>query len=166
MGSFEFIFSQFNLKTKICMKAYSIAAENYLSIISNYLSPDGKIKPNIIASKLSISNAAVTDMMKKLAKEGLIVYTRYKGIELTVEGKNIALKIIRRRRIWEVYLYQILGMPLDKVYDEAGWLSHSSSDYVINRLEDLLNFPNYDPHGYPIPSKDGRIPKLKTNYTI
>ncbi len=139
----------------------NVSKEDYLSIIFKNLSPDGEIKPNIIAVKLSISNAAVTDMLKKLAKDGLVDYQPYKGIRLTTEGGNYARNMVRRHRIWEIFLTNIVGMPWDKVHEEANRLEHSSSDDLINRLEVMLNYPEYDPHGDPIPSKEGRLPKLK-----
>ncbi len=140
---------------------HNISKEDYLSVIFKNLNSTGEIKSNIIAGKLSVSNAAVTDMLKKLSKDGYIIYERYKGIKLTVEGENYARNMVRRHRIWEVFLNQIVGMPWDKVHDEANRLEHSSSDDLINRLEVMLDFPEYDPHGDPIPSKEGKIPKLK-----
>ena len=139
----------------------NISEEDYLSIIFKNPDREGKIKPSVIARKLSISNAAVTDMLKKLSGEGYIIYEPYKEIELTPEGKNYAQNIVRRHRIWEVFLVKIVGMPWDKVHEEAHRLEHSSSDDLINRLEAMLHFPEYDPHGDPIPSKDGKMPKAK-----
>ena len=144
----------------------NVSKEDYLSVIFKNLGQDGDIKPNIIASKLSISNAAVTDMLKKLAKDKLVEYEPYKGIRLTIEGGNYARNMVRRHRIWEVFLTSIVGMPWDKVHDEANRLEHSSSDDLINRLEEILNFPEYDPHGDPIPSKSGKIPKLKKHRAL
>ncbi len=139
----------------------NISKEDYLSVIFKNLNYDGEIKPNIIAAKLSISNAAVTDMLKKLAKDGFVVYKRYKGIQLTEEGESYARNMVRRHRIWEVFLNQVVGMPWDKVHDEANRLEHSSSDDLIDRLEVMLDYPEYDPHGDPIPSKEGKLPKIK-----
>ncbi len=139
----------------------NISEENYLGIIFKNLDQKGKIKPSLIAKKLSISNAAVTDMLRKLSGEGYILYEPYKGIALTVEGRNYARNIVRRHRIWEVFLNQIVGMPWDKVHEEANRLEHSSSDDLINRLEVMLHFPEYDPHGDPIPSKYGKMPRIK-----
>ncbi|MGD1005733.1 MAG: metal-dependent transcriptional regulator [Ignavibacteriaceae bacterium] len=139
----------------------NISEENYLGIIFKNLDQKGKIKPSLIAKKLSVSNAAVTDMLRKLSGEGYILYEPYKGIALTIEGKNYARNIVRRHRIWEVFLNQIVGMPWDKVHEEANRLEHSSSDDLINRLEVMLHFPEYDPHGDPIPSKNGKMPKIK-----
>ncbi len=139
----------------------NISKEDYLGIIYKNLDAGGEIKPNIIAGKLSVSNAAVTDMLKKLSKDGYISYEKYKGIKFTVKGEKYARNIVRRHRIWEVFLTRIVGMPWDKVHEEANRLEHSSSDELIDRLEEMLDFPEYDPHGDPIPSKEGKIPKLK-----
>ena len=139
----------------------NISKEDYLGIIFKNQNSDGEIKSNLIAKKLSVSNAAVTDMLKKLSRDGYIIYERYKGIKLTIEGESYARNMVRRHRIWEVFLNQIVGMPWDKVHDEANRLEHSSSDDLINRLEIILDYPEYDPHGDPIPSKEGKIPKLK-----
>ncbi len=139
----------------------NISKEDYLSIIYKSQNSEDTIKPNIIASKLTVSNAAVTDMLKKLAKDGYILYEKYKGIKLTKDGENYAKNVVRRHRIWEVFLNQIVGMPWGKVHEEANRLEHSSSDYLINRLEEMLDFPLYDPHGDPIPSKEGKLPKVK-----
>ncbi|MDR3627856.1 MAG: metal-dependent transcriptional regulator [Ignavibacteriaceae bacterium] len=139
----------------------NISKEDYLSTIFRNLNPEGKIKPGLIAGKLSISSAAVTDMLRKLSAEGYIIYERYKGIALTSEGENYARNMVRRHRIWEVFLNKVVGMPWDKVHEEANRLEHSSSDDLINRLEVMLDFPEYDPHGDPIPSRDGKMPKIK-----
>ena len=139
----------------------NISKEDYLSVIYKYQDQDDAIKPNVISEKLSVSNAALTDMLKKLTKDGYILYQKYKDIKLTKVGENYAKNIVRRHRIWEVFLNQIVGMPWGKVHDEANRLEHSSSDELINRLEEMLDFPEFDPHGDPIPSKEGKLPKLK-----
>ncbi len=153
--------SELKLFTKINLSMKNISKEDYLGIIFKNQNSDGEIKSNLIAKKLSVSNAAVTDMLKKLSRDGYIIYERYKGIKLTIEGESYARNMVRRHRIWEVFLNQIVGMPWDKVHDEANRLEHSSSDDLINRLEIILDYPEYDPHGDPIPSKEGKIPKLK-----
>jgi len=135
--------------------------EDYLSVIYKYPDENGEIKANTIAEKLQISNAAVTDMLKKLSKDGYIVYEKYKGIKLTPIGEDYAKNMVRRHRIWEVFLHQVVGMPWDQVHDEAHNLEHSCSDRLINRMEEMLDFPEYDPHGDPIPAKDGTVPKQR-----
>ncbi len=139
----------------------NISKEDYLRIIFKHKNSDGEIKPNLIAEKLSVSNAAVTDMIKKLSHEGYTNYQKYKGISLTNSGETYARNMVRRHRIWEIFLNQVVGIPWDKVHDEANRLEHSSSDELINRLDELVGFPRYDPHGDPIPSKEGKMPKQK-----
>lgn len=141
----------------------NISKEDYLSAIYKFRNENGEIKPNLIAETLQISNAAVTDMLRKLSIDGFVDYKKYKGIKLTSEGENYAKNMVRRHRIWEVFLHQIVGLPWDKVHDEAHRLEHSASDELIGRLEEMCNFPEYDPHGDPIPSRAGKMPKLK-NY--
>ncbi len=144
----------------------NISKEDYLSAIYKYRENDGNIKANIIAEKLSVSNAAVTDMLKKLSKDGYVDYKRYKGIKLSEDGEDYARNMVRRHRIWEVFLHQVVGIPWDEVHEEAHNLEHSASDSLINRMEEMLDFPAFDPHGDPIPSKDGKIPKQKKNISL
>lgn len=144
----------------------NISKEDYLSAIYKFKDENGETKAKKIAEKLGISNAAVTDMLKKLSKDKFIKYQKYKGISLTQNGEEYARNIVRRHRIWEVFLHQIVGMPWDKVHDEAHNLEHSASDNLINRMEEMLDFPEYDPHGDPIPSKEGIIPKQKKSVAL
>ncbi|MFZ1519586.1 MAG: metal-dependent transcriptional regulator [Ignavibacteriaceae bacterium] len=144
----------------------NVSQEDYLTAIFRNLDDAGEIKPNLLASKLEISNAAVTDMLRKLSRDGFVDYKKYKSIKLTSEGEVYAKNMLRRHRIWEVFLHQTLGMPWDKVHDEAEKLEHSSSDEIINLLEEFLEFPEVDPHGYPIPDKNGKIKKSKTVVAI
>jgi len=135
----------------------NISTEDYLTAIFRNLNEDGEIKPNLIAEKLQISNAAVTDMLRKLSRDGFVDYKKYKGIRLTKEGESYAKNMLRRHRIWEVFLYNKLGMSWDTIHDEAEKLEHSCSDEMINKLDEFLDFPQADPHGYPIPDKNGKI---------
>ena len=144
----------------------NISKEDYLSIIFKFQDAEGEIKPIAVAQKLHISQAAVTDMLKKLAAERYILYEKYKGIRLTQRGEEFARNIVRRHRIWEVFLHRVIGMPWDKVHQEAHQLEHSSSDNLIDRLEELLRYPEFDPHGDPIPSKNGKIPKVKKHLPL
>ncbi len=139
----------------------NISKEDYLSTIYRHRNSEGGIKATQLAEQLEISNAAVTDMMKKLSKDGLVNYARYKGIKLTGQGESYARNMVRRHRIWELFLQRIVGMPWDKVHDEAEQLEHSSSDELVNRLEEMLDYPKFDPHGDPIPDKNGMLPKQK-----
>ena len=139
----------------------NISKENYLRTIFRFCNEEGKIKTALIAKQLGISNAAVTDMMKKLSGDGYVEYEKYRGIKLTELGESYAKNMLRRHRIWELFLNKIVNLPWDKVHEEAENLEHSSSDELINRLEEILGFPEFDPHGDPIPDKNGTLPKEK-----
>jgi len=137
----------------------NISKEDYLSVIYKSADNNGEIKAHQIAEKLNISGAAVTDMLRKLSKEGYIEYKRYKGTKLTKSGEDYARNMVRRHRIWELFLHQIVGLPWDKVHNEAENLEHSSSDELIDRMEEMLDYPEFDPHGDPIPGRNGKMPK-------
>lgn len=117
----------------------------------------GKVTTTILAEKLNISPPAVSDMISKLSKSGHIKNIPYKGFELTKKGETIALNLVRKHRIWEVFLVDQLKYPWENVHNEAENLEHASSDELISRLEKFLEYPKYDPHGHPIPDKSGRI---------
>lgn len=139
----------------------NMSKEDYLSTIYKLRDDSGEIKPNSIAESLDISNAAVTDMLKKLSRDDLIDYKKYRGIKLTKSGELYAKNMVRRHRLWETFLYKVLDLPWDKIHDEAEKLEHSSSEQLINRIEEFLKYPEYDPHGYPIPDKKGKLPKTQ-----
>lgn len=141
----------------------NISQEDYLTAIYRNLNDAGEIKPNVLAEKLSISNAAITDMLKKLSRDGFVDYKKYKSIKLTKTGERYAKNMLRRHRLWEVFLHQTLGMSWYKVHGEAEMLEHSSSDEMINLLDKFLDYPEVDPHGYPIPDRTG---KIKENINI
>ena len=137
-----------------------ITCENYLKLIFNLQRESGEdVKPQSISKNLSVSAPAVSEMLKKLAAEKYIEYAPYQGIRLTKKGLSQGQNMVRRHRIWEMYLHQILGYSWDRVHEEAEQLEHASSDELIDRLEKALGFPKYDPHGDPIPSKNGVFPK-------
>jgi DtxR family Mn-dependent transcriptional regulator len=144
----------------------NISKEDYLSVIYKSADDKGEIRQNQIAEQLNISAAAVTDMLQKLSKEGYVNYKRYKGTRLTKSGEEYARSMVRRHRIWELFLHQIVGLPWDKVHDEAHKLEHGASDELINRMEEMLDYPEYDPHGDPIPDKNGKLPKTKTGIPL
>ena len=135
--------------------------ENYLKLIFNLQQTgNGEVKPLLLAKHLDVSPPAVSEMLKKLAQENYIDYAPYKGVKLTEKGLIQGQNMVRRHRLWEMYLHKVLGFAWDKVHEEAERLEHASSDELINRLEKALDFPEYDPHGDPIPSKDGIFPKV------
>jgi len=139
----------------------NISKEDYLRVIYKSLEDYETINPTMIAEQLGVSNAAVTDMLRKLTREKYVNYTPYKGIHLLEKGRAEAVKLVRRHRIWETFLYRVVGLPYHQIDEEAENLEHSSSDDLIDKLEEIMNYPEFDPHGHPIPSKNGKIPKQK-----
>lgn len=139
----------------------SISKENYLKAVYSSTGGGGKtVTTSKIAGKLEVSNAATSEMAKKLADAGLMCYEPYKGIGLTEKGEKAALMVIRRHRLWELFLMKVLGLSWGEVHDEAESLEHSTSDYLIDKIEEFLEFPSFDPHGSPIPDKNGELPQM------
>lgn len=136
----------------------SQAVQDYLKTIYK-LQGKGPVSTTRIARELGISGASVTGMLKRLASMSLVDYNSYKGVRLTESGLKFALEIIRNHRILELYLKQELDFPLEKVHDEACRLEHYVSEEFIKRIDDILGHPEFDPHGHPIPSENGKIPK-------
>ncbi|BDD09559.1 iron-dependent repressor [Fulvitalea axinellae] len=136
----------------------SFAEENYLKIIY-LLSKDGdkSVATNAIAEALKTKPASVSDMIRKLADKNVITYIKYQGVNITPEGRQEALLIIRKHRIWEVFLCRTLRFNWDEVHDVAEQLEHIKSKLLIDRLDEFLDFPRFDPHGDPIPDKDGNM---------
>ena len=139
------------------MKNISHNIEDYLKAIY-LLTHDGTVSTSDIASSLDISPASVTGMLKKLDEAGLVRHESYKGVSLTHAGRKVALEIIRHHRLIETYLAEALGYKWDEVHAEAERLEHHISEEFEDRIAKLLGDPEYDPHGDPIPSKDGKMP--------
>ena len=137
--------------------------ENYLKAILNLsLETNNKISTNSIAEELGTSAASVSDMLKKLEEKKLIVYKKYNGVHLSKKGKKLAVNIIRKHRLWETFLVNNLDFSWSEVHEIAEQLEHIKSSELINRLEEYLNYPKFDPHGEPIPTKNGKILNSKT----
>lgn len=135
--------------------------ENYLKIIYHLsLVSKTEISTNAIAVKMETKASSVTDMLKKLAEKELIDYQKYQGVFLTEKGLLIAKMIVRKHRLWEVFLVEKLNFAWDEVHEIAEELEHIKSEKLIDKLDEFLNFPSEDPHGDPIPDKNGKI--LKT----
>ncbi len=137
----------------------SLSEENYLKAIYR-LSHSGmsKITPTAMAEELSVNAASVVDMIKKLAEKKLISYDKIKGAKLTEKGKKVALYIVRNHRLWEVFLLEKLGYSWDVVHEIAEQLEHVKHEELADRLEKFLGYPEFDPHGDPIPNSKGEIP--------
>ncbi len=136
--------------------------ENYLkAIYSIGLSKAKSVNTTLIAKKLQTKPSSVTDMVKKLAEKELVNYEKYKGVSLTIPGKKVAVNIIRKHRLWEVFLVNKLDFNWDEVHDIAEQLEHIKSNSLVSRLEAFLEFPKHDPHGDPIPDENGNIAQHK-----
>ncbi|MGN6640988.1 MAG: metal-dependent transcriptional regulator [Mucilaginibacter sp.] len=131
--------------------------ENYLKAIYHLSIKTESVSTNQIAASLNTKAASVTDMLKKLAEKELINYAKYQGVTLTSAGEKIALNIIRKHRLWEYFLVEKLNFKWDEVHEVAEELEHISSKELIDRLDDFMGNPKYDPHGDPIPDSNGRF---------
>ncbi len=141
---------------------HTLTEENYLKAIYHLSSSGESVSTKSIAENLQINAASVTDMFKKLSDQKLVTYEKSKGVKLTEKGKRSALQIIRKHRLWETFLVQKLNFTWDEVHDIAEQLEHVHSDLLIERLDELLGFPKSDPHGGPIPDKNGKIHQVKS----
>ena len=144
----------------------SQSEEDYLKAIYHLEMDFDSISTNSIADFLDMKPSSVTDMLKKLAEKKFINYQKYKGTSLTKKGKLIALSIIRKHRLWETFLVEKLGFGWDQVHTIAEQLEHIKSDELIENLDNFLGNPKYDPHGDPIPSKDGNIEKMNQKLLV
>ena len=137
---------------------YSFTEENYLKAIYKLQEQSElAINTNAIATAIQTKAASVTDMVKKLSEKKLLKYEKYKGVELTQLGKSIAIDTVRKHRLWETFLHNKLNFSWDEVHDIAEQLEHIQSQELIDKLDEFLGFPSHDPHGDPIPGRNGVI---------
>ncbi|WP_010177951.1 metal-dependent transcriptional regulator [Aquimarina agarilytica] len=140
----------------------SVAIENFVkAIYKNKSRSEFDTKPSTIAKELNISSAAATDMAKKLAIKGLLDYEKYQELKLTPSGDVMALKVIRKHRLWEALLFKLFDLSLHEIHREAELLEHETSDFLADKIHEYLGFPDYDPHGDPIPNSKGELPEVK-----
>jgi DtxR family Mn-dependent transcriptional regulator len=139
----------------------SLTEENYLKAIY-HLSDGGSksVLTNDLAAAMKTKAASVTDMIKKLSAKMVISYEKYYGVNVTSKGKNEALMVIRKHRLWETFLVEKLGFKWDEVHDVAEQLEHINSTHLIEKLDEFLGFPKVDPHGDPIPDNKGKLKVL------
>ena len=131
--------------------------EDYLKAIYDLERVGDAASTNDIALRLAISPASVSGMVRRLADQGLVTHEPYHGVRLTADGRHAALRTLRRHRILECYLTEVLGYPWDRVHEEAEQLEHAASEELIDRMATALGDPKQDPHGAPIPTRDGRV---------
>ncbi|MBS1664051.1 MAG: metal-dependent transcriptional regulator [Bacteroidetes bacterium] len=135
----------------------SASKENHLKAIFHLQQEQGIVTTNALAAALKTRPASVTDMLKKLKDQKLLIYERYKGFKLNAEGKKAAIQVIRKHRLWEFFLVRKLQFGWEEVHEIAEELEHISSRKLVDRLDSFLGFPDTDPHGDPIPDGQGRF---------
>lgn len=137
--------------------------ENYIKAIYALSSEHGGVASTTeLSERLSNKAGSVTEMLKRLSLKKLIHYMPYQGVSLTPSGKRVAIEVVRRHRLWEVFLVQALGFKWDEVHDLAEQLEHVQSKILTDRLDSFLGFPRFDPHGDPIPDARGKLNEKRT----
>lgn len=145
----------------------SVAIENFVkAIYNNDIQNHHNTKPGNIAKKLGISNAAATDMAKKLASKKLLHYEKYQALQLTEAGTLMALNVVRKHRLWEALLFKMFDMTLHEIHREAELLEHETSDFLADKISEYLGNPKFDPHGDPIPNAQGEITTEDTSLAL
>ena len=137
---------------------YPVAVEDYVKVV--YAHTEWQPEPittSVLASRLGLAASSVTEMVKKLGAQGLVDHVPYGAVSLTTDGTALALRMLRRHRLIETWLVRHFGYGWDEVHDEAEVLEHSLSDRLLDRIDEQLGYPTRDPHGDPIPSRDGRV---------
>ena len=133
--------------------------ENYLKAIFHLSRSGAKaVSTNAVAKQMNTKPSSVTDMVRRLSEKGLVNYKKYQGVSLSAPGRKLALAIVRKHRLWEVFLVEKMDFSWDEVHEIAEQLEHIKSEKLIDKLDELLDFPKFDPHGDPIPGKDGVLP--------
>jgi len=136
----------------------SDAVDDYLKTVYAHTEwQDAPITPSVLAAKLGVAPSSVTEMVKKLAAQGLVAHEPYRAVRLTPEGERRALEMTRRHRLIETWLVREFGYAWDEVHDEAEVLEHTISDRLLNAIDERLGHPRFDPHGDAIPDASGRV---------
>ena len=141
----------------------SQAVEDYLKTIYKLQQDGESVSTSDIARAMDVSSASVTNMVKRLAQLNLVEYESYRGVTLTETGEKVALEIIRHHRLLELYLREVMGYSWDKVHEEAEHLEHHISEEFEDKLDEILGYPTHDPHGDPIPTREGQIADVTTD---
>lgn len=138
----------------------SLAEENYLKKLLTLSKETGEVSVNELSLELNIKMPTVNGMMKKLSEKGLVYFERYKPIKLTGEGRKAAAVVLRKHRLTETFLFEKMGMGWEQVHPIAEQIEHIQSPLFFEKMDELLNYPQFDPHGEPIPTDDGQIMEM------
>lgn len=140
----------------------SVSTDNFLKSIYHISHElEEKVTATHLSEQLSVSKAAITDMARTLTQKGMVKYKPYREIGLTPKGKKAALGIVRKHRLWELFLSKVLLLNHAEIHHEAEKLEHQTSDFLLNKIDEYLGYPEFDPHGDPIPTQNGKIPNIK-----
>ncbi|HRN99815.1 MAG TPA: metal-dependent transcriptional regulator, partial [Flavobacterium sp.] len=139
----------------------TLSEENYLKTIYHLSTAGVGVSTNAIAARMETKASSVTDMIRKLSGKQLVTYVKYKGVELTPKGRLAATMVVRKHRLWEVFLVDKLGFTWGEVHDVAEELEHIKSEKLINKLDEFLGYPKSDPHGDPIPSPGQHLESME-----
>lgn len=139
---------------------FTTSEENYIKRIYHLQQETELVNTNSLATEMNTRPASVTDMLKKLKAKKLLQYEKYKGFKLNENGKKAALDVVRKHRLWEFFLVEKLKFAWDKVHNIAEELEHVNSEELVQRLDNFLGNPAFDPHGDPIPDKHGKIASI------
>lgn len=142
--------------------ALSRSEEDHIKAIHTLVNVHAKASTNAISERLSTKASSVTDMLKKLADKGFVKHQPYHGVRLTSKGQVLALHLVRKHRLWETFLVERLGFDWAEVHEVAEQLEHITSDQLVDRLDEYLGHPAFDPHGDPIPDRNGRVQERAT----
>jgi DtxR family Mn-dependent transcriptional regulator len=148
------------MKSSVIHEPLTRSVEDYLKAIYRLSGGGAPVSTSDIAQLLDLSAASVSGMVRRLSEQGLVEHAPYRGVELTSDGRRIALRMLRRHRLIEAYLVELLGYSWDTVHDEAERLEHAVSEVLIERMALALGNPRFDPHGDPIPDSDGAMDEL------
>lgn len=146
----------------------SLTVENYIKAIYQICAaqPDAAAATGQVAISLGVSPGSVTSMVKTLSESGLVTHTPYEGVSLTAAGNALALRILRRHRLIELFLVRTLDLSWDEVHEEAEHMEHAVSDLLIDRIDAYLGYPKFDPHGDPIPTADGSLDDRDSRHLV
>jgi DtxR family transcriptional regulator, Mn-dependent transcriptional regulator len=144
----------------------SIAVENFVKAVYRLQQQHERVSTNVLSDALAISAPSVTDMAQRLVAAELVDYQKYRGVILTAKGEALALRVLRRHRLIELFLMQELGYALHEVHHEAEELEHAVSDRFVDALAEKMGNPSFDPHGDPIPAADGSMSESQTREMI
>ncbi|MEZ5085398.1 MAG: metal-dependent transcriptional regulator [Tessaracoccus sp.] len=140
----------------------SASSQNYLKVVWGLGEwSDAPVTPSLIAEKSGLKLSSVSDALRRLTAQGLLEHAPYGAVTLTEQGRIYAVAMVRRHRLIETFLVEVLGYGWDQVHDEAEALEHAVSDFMVERIDEFLRFPSRDPHGDPIPAADGSLPHVE-----